>query len=183
MDLQTETTNDGTENSPSGKTGEYRADFVMGIFLFIFGLYVLLESTLNMPLPNISWDEWYTAPGVFPAFLGSMLMLTAVMLFVKAVKMLRRYQKFDFSVLVDVIKSKRTARCALAALFFIIYLYVFWGMVNYILGTFLFLVMNMLVFDTKKRTLKRVVLHLVIAASAAAIIAYVFGNFARIPLP
>jgi hypothetical protein len=136
-----------------------------------------------MPLPTLSWDAWYTAPGVFPAFLGSMIMLTALMLFGKAIRLLRGHRIMDFTSMGTVIKSTATARWAIALGLLIVYVFGLFGVVHYIAATFIYLLANMIVFDKKKRTLRRTLFHMLIAVVVAVAVAYLFEDFAKIPLP
>jgi hypothetical protein len=183
MESQTDIQKEEPKEYSPGKLSEYKSDFITGILLFAFGLFIVLQSVFNMPVPGLSFNFWYTAPGVFPAFLGSILMLTSALLFFNASKVLRKREKLNFSEIIKALKSNTTKRLALALLFFVVYIYLFIGKLNYILGTFIFLIVNMLIFDTKKRTIKRIILHFIISAVSSVFIAYIFGNFAKIPLP
>ena len=160
-----------------------RADFITSIVLFSFGLFIFVES-VRMPMPAHARHLWFTAPGFFPGFLGIMLKVTSLMLFYKAFRVLRKNKTFlDFGSMLLVIRSKTTARLGIALAFLIIYIFVLLGAIHYIAATFIYVLANVIVFDTKQRTLRRVLLQIVIAAALAVIIAVMFRDFGRIPLP
>lgn len=167
----------------TGKIGGYQADFITSIILLAFGLYVFWEGVFGMPLPTLSWDVWYTAPGVFPAFLGGMLVITSIMLGGKAIVRLRGQKLFNAKRFEELLKSKTAVRCYVAIGFLVIYIYGLLGFLPYIIATFVYLSANMLFFDKKQQTVKRIIFHLVTAFVAATAVAYIFENLAKIPLP
>ncbi|MCL2380089.1 MAG: tripartite tricarboxylate transporter TctB family protein [Treponema sp.] len=160
-----------------------RADFITSMVLFLFGLFVFFES-VRMPIPSHARHLWFTSPGFFPAFLGIMLVFTSIMLFYRSFRVLRSNNTFlSFSSAVAVIKSKTTARLGLALAFLIMYVFVLLGNIHYIAATFIYMLANIVVFDAKERTPRRLLLQILTAAIVAVVIAVAFRDLGRIPLP
>ena len=182
----------GIENSESCKSetndldkkaiGDARADFITSIILFLFGLFVLRES-LSMPVAAFLGGVWYAGPGVFPAFLGSMIMLTALILFQKAFRVLRGHKILNFHSILAVVKTKTMARWGIALVLVFLYIYGFLGRIHYTVATSIYLAANMIIFTDKQRTKLRMLFYILLSVGLAVVVAVVFQNFARIPLP
>lgn len=156
-----------------------KSDLIAAVVLLAFGLYVLAES-ISMPAQTLSGGLWYVAPGVFPAFLGGVLCLLAVILGASAIRRAQGLQSLlaatrrrpDLGWLV---------RFGVISVSLVTYVLLF-GKVGYTLLTFLFLA-SMMVFYEPERNAKRIAIDLVIALAAALAVSYGFRDLAKIPLP
>lgn len=63
-----------------------KADVITGIIIFLFGLFIISQA-LKMPMKD-SWggvqNVWYVSPALFPLFVGSMIGLLGLILFIRS---------------------------------------------------------------------------------------------------
>jgi len=134
-----------------------------------------LEESLRMPV----YDDIYTAPGLFPAFLSSCIVVMCLALFLMG-RRRSKLQGEDKAFIPEdasVITTERK-RLFLAIGIIILYCFVLLGRTNYTLATFLFLSFMMLFF--KATRLHRI---LIISAFVSFAISYLFEKIFLIPLP
>lgn len=151
-------------------------DVIVGIILFIIGVYVIIES-LNMKI----FKNFSDAPGFFPLFLGIIIAFLGIVLVLQA-------YKIGAFPLIKVVLSKenlkkfvkddRTLRTAVLTLIMIIYIYVLIGRMHFAIATMLYLVSTMLYLKSANwwKTL-------IISAISTLLICVVFQYGFRIPLP
>jgi fatty acid desaturase len=152
-----------------------KTDVKMGLAFAAFAA-LALEESLRMPV----YDDVYTAPGLFPAFLSFCIIAMSLGLVFWG----RRRSKLQTEGAVEVSHEEAVAmaterkRLFLAIGLILLYCFVFLGHINYTLATFLFLVLSMSFFKATK-------IHWIVIISALASlgISYLFGKIFLIPLP
>lgn len=161
-----------------------KADLITSFILFAFGLFLLVES-LKMPVEELtgSLEKWYTAPGVFPGFIGIVIMFESILLFSYGFKESNGITKADIKRALQFFKTSMFIRFAIALVLLIMYICVMLGRVQYEISTFIYLFINMMVFKSEKNSLKIFFKILLICVVTSFVVGYGFSHFARIPLP
>lgn len=152
------------------------ADLIMGIFLIVFGGFVIVAS-LNMKI----YKTFLDAPGFFPFILGMIFIgLGTVM----TLSSLRRkgleqgkqdLKKFHLDSL---FKSIRFQRVMTLIFLMVIYIFLLIGRLHFTLATALYLFFTL--YYLKSASLIKIV---IISIASALIISYSFSEFFKIPLP
>lgn len=189
------------------KSSIRRADLVFSYVLMLVSIYMFIESVgllinpMGRDFDTVTGDQlknyilsWYKSPALMPFMLAVVIMILSQILRSIAV---RDGAKFDFISIAHIkhfvcLKETRVAVIVIA----LFTLYIF-GMIpfcranfNYypkfqgfpfMIATFVFLAVQMIIFN--KRTIKAVLMSILVAAIAAGLITYGFGMMALIPLP
>ena len=153
-------------------------DFFMGASFALIGLYVMFDGYKAFFSPALVTVEKSVNPGVTTLFIGGFLALLGVVLaliglrgsgnpFLKAVE-----------VIFETLRKKSFMRGVLAMACIGVYFFVFWGRIPYVISTFIFLAGMMFLF--KGGAWWKISL---VSGATVAIIWYVFGVLAMIPLP
>ena len=162
-----------------------KADIVVSIVIFAVAVFLVVES-LRMPSIELTKDpaKWYAVPGLFPGFIGIILGIQAIVLFVTGFRGVDKgITKVDFQKAKEFLKTPIFMRLMMAAGLLFVYVVVMLGHIPYLISTFIYLVANMLIFSSDKLTKKRVLIICTISGVCAGIVAYGFSHFALIPLP
>jgi hypothetical protein len=168
----------GAARSPSGMV---KADFVTGLAFVALGIATVVES-LRMPAFAELHAEPYTAPGIVPGLLGAALALLGALLSLRAAAAPRRAQ--DGQEGVDHAWPRVGAAFALC----MGYAGVLVSRIPFELATFLFIVAFILTFELwdgqlRARWRRQTIIALVLAASIAFGVSYVFRAIFLIRLP
>jgi len=155
--------------------GTSKTDVKMSLAFAAFAA-LALEESLRMPV----YDDIYTAPGLFPAFLSFCIIAMSLGLVFWG----RRKSKLRAEGAVEVSHEEAAVmvverkRLFWAIGLILLYCFVFLGRINYTLATFVFLVLSMSFFKATK-------LHwiVIISALASFAVSYLFGKIFLIPLP
>ncbi len=189
------------------KSSLRRADLVFSYILMAISVYVIIESVNIFFNPfGREWEKikpetikdtiekWYESPALMPFLLGFIMLFLAFRLRGIALK---DGAKFDFISVKNLktfifLKETRVAAFIIAA--FSLYVFVFIPVCRaylnffvmfqgfpFLIATFLFLALQMVVFN--KKDLKGILMSLLVAAVFASAITYGFGSLALIPLP
>jgi putative tricarboxylic transport membrane protein len=178
----------GPKEFKSNEENLRKSDIVVAPVLFVFGVFMVIES-LRMPVVEVTRDpeKWYAAPGLFPGFIGIVLALQAIILFIIGLKGLKETKgiisKADIRNARDFLKSSVFRRLVTAASLLFIYVVVMLGHIPYLVSTFIYLSANMLIFSSDKLEVRHVIKLLIISVISSGIVAYGFSHFALIPLP
>ena len=157
-----------------------KGELIAAALLFLFGAYVLVAS-IRMPTSMLSGGTWYTAPGVFPAFMGVIMCILSVVQAamtihqaggLKAVRAEKSTGEWTMRRIINLITIIALV-CAYVSLL---------GVIYYRILTFVFLAVSMLIYDPKK-TWKSIAVDLIVSAGTTLLVAYAFESLARIPLP
>lgn len=163
-----------------------KADFFTSIFLFLFGLVVLIIS-IKMPTFRELGANPYSAPGIVPGIMGVILSFMGVILFIRSVirkgyKIKLSYQSIKIFFKNDAIKR------LLIALFLSVFYVILLGNINYFLltGMYIFIFVFAFEFKTKKNIFsqwKTLLFAFLEAVLIAASISYVFRYLFLVRLP
>ena len=159
-----------------------KADFVTSILLMIFSLSIFIIS-IRMPRMQELGANPYSAPGIVPGFLGVIIFFLSVTLFIKSV--LKNGHKIDVhqKTVITFFQEQATLRVLLTLLISIFYGVGLLGNVPYILATFFYVTVFIILFEyrldqafhhQKKTLLFAIIQAMLVTASVAAVFRYLF---------
>lgn len=184
-----------------------RADLIFSLALMCIGIYMIISSfgllinPFGRDFSLVSGDEikanieeWYLSPGLLPFIIGLLLLICAIALFSTARK---RGAKIDFLTREKVIalfRKKEFFSAIIVIGVMSIYAFVLMPVCRkyldffpkfqgfpFMIATFVYLLVQMIVFNDK--SWKKNLVSLVVSAAGAVAITYGFGILAQIPLP
>ena len=159
-----------------------RADFVMSSFLLAFGVAVLLLS-LGMPRFEDRKINPYSVPGIVPGFLGAVIALLGIILFVRSVRQGGFRLGLSAAALRDFFLTEETRRILLTIVLGVAYALGLLGRTHFMIATGIFVFAFVMVFEYKKKerlraqwktVLSGAILACVTSASVYAVFAYLF---------
>lgn len=167
-----------------------KADFITSIFFILLGSGVIFQAS-RMPWRVQSAglaQDWYLSPGLFPAVLGSLLILFSLSVLAHAVRQGGHRDLIRFlSENVAAIDGNRDLhRILIAITLMAVYIFVGIGKLNYYVASSAFLCAAMFIFyrpNDSTMNLRLLIKILVISVAAPAIIGYVFSEFFQVPMP
>jgi len=163
-----------------------KADFYTGLILIVFGIGITVMA-LQMPSVTARGQSPYSAPGLVPAFLGSIITLLSAIMLGRAM----RRSKMDLKVSKDLaggfFKEESTRRMGMTILFCVLYA-VSLGKVMFPLTTFVFVFVFILYFeyDVKKSVksqTRKIVFAALLSACTAVVVTGVFQYIFLVNLP
>ncbi len=189
------------------KSSLRRADLVFSYILMAISVYVIIESVNIFFNPfGRDWEDikpetlkdtiekWYESPALMPFLLGFIILFLAFRLRAVALKDGAKFDFISVSNIKAFIFMKETRIAAFVIGAFCLYVLVFIPLCReylnffvmfqgfpFLIATFLFLALQMVVFN--KKNLKGILMSLLVAAIFAGAITYGFGTLALIPLP
>jgi hypothetical protein len=157
------------------------ADVLSSVILFALAVYTVISGLRMILFEETGTKVWYYSPGLYPVFVGSVLGILSVMMFIKKYRAGGRINikrvlggKFRISFKSPVI------RLCIAIGLLVVYVFVLIGRLPFIASTFIYLSATMVVFRQNKMAIWK--LLLISACVATAIYAF-FHYVAAIPLP
>lgn len=125
-----------------------KADFLSSVGLMIFGITV---TVLSWRMPRLEEKDInpYTAPGTVPGALGVILLVLALIMFVRTVRQGGFLPRFSAQGFKSLAKSEGILRLGVALLLCLVYALGLIGRLPYPLATFLFVFAFVLSFDLK----------------------------------
>jgi hypothetical protein len=153
-------------------------DFFMGASFALIGLYVMVEGYMTFVSPALITVEKSVNPGITTLFVGGMLALLGLILAIIGLRGSGNPFQKAAQVIPETLRKQSFLRGVLAMACIGIYFFVFWGRIPYVMATFIFLAGMMLLF--KGGAWWKICL---ISGITVAIIWYLFGVLAMIPLP
>lgn len=152
------------------------SDLVMGIFLVLFGIYLIISS-LHMKI----FKSFLDAPGFFPLLLGIIFIVLGIMMIVSAVKA-GGVSDLKASVKVEEIKAHfrndEVIRVFVLVVLMVVYIVGLVGRISFTVATFLYLAATMFYLKSTKWWA-----ILIISAAAAVLTSLTFKYAFKIPLP
>ena len=153
-------------------------DSFMGTGFALIGFYVMFDGYKAFVSPALVTVEKSVNPGVTTLFVGGFLALLGLILATIGVRGSGNPFRKAAQVIPEMIRKRTFLRGALAMACIGVYFFIFWGRIPYVMATFIFLAGMMLLF--KGGAWWKVCL---ISGITVAIIWYLFGVLAMIPLP
>mgnify|MGYP004552513993 CR=1 FL=1 len=166
--------------SETSSSDKFYEELGGAILFLLIGIYLIITS-IQMPGEELTGNKelWYSAPGVFPTFVGAVLSILSVLLILQYVKKNKGKAKLDVGK-IKVYLCGQHFRSLLIVLFYLsVYIFGLLGRVKFPIATFLFLSISMITFRKEKIAIWKLIL---ISLLASAAITYGFGTLAKIPL-
>lgn len=143
-------------------------DFVSGIGLVLFGVYVAAEA-LGMKVYN----HFFDAPGFFPTIVGAVIAILGGILAYIGFKLggaKELKEVFNAAFLKDFFKSESTIRVIILVAMMAVYIYILLGRVHFIIATSIYLIANFLYL----KAMKQWWMSIIVAVAMSAIVYYAF---------
>ena len=153
-------------------------DFFMGTGFALIGIYVMVDGYTAFVSPALVTVEKSVNPGVTTLFVGGFLALLGVVLALIGMRGSGNPFLKAAEVIPETLRKKSFLKGVLAMACIGIYFFIFWGRIPYVLSTFIFLAGMMSLF--KGGAWWKIFL---ISGVTVAVIWYLFGVLAMIPLP
>lgn len=184
-----------------------RTDLAFSVLLMLISIYVFFQSIslffnpFGRDFARVSGDSikdnivnWYTSPALLPFILAIVLFICAFFLFRNARKEGASFDFLKWRKIAALVKSRETHVCLIVVATLCLYIFALMPLCRqylnffptfqsfpFMIATFVYLAITMIIFNEK--SLKKVLISLLVAAVAAAFIAVGFGVLAMIPLP
>lgn len=163
-----------------------KADVVVSIVFMLFGAYIIYEA-MQMPWSRGRF-EWYASPGLFPAVIGTLLILFSLrVLFVAVSDGGHRNIARTFSQWIRGLPRNRGIHRVTFTIAWV-GLYVFYGVgrFNYEIVSAVFLAVFIGVFwlsDAGPQWPKRLAVTIAVSVAVPVVVAYVFETYLYVPSP
>jgi TRAP-type C4-dicarboxylate transport system permease large subunit len=164
-----------------------KADFVVSILLMLFSLWLIAHS-LQMPRFEDIGANPFSAPGIVPGVLGTVVFFLSLVVFVRAMRQKGYRLRINRETLVKFLADPSTRRMLLTTIFCVIYGLAMIGHMNYYLATFVFVLSFLLLFQYRASASTSAHRRLLLtalsqAALTATIVGVVFRYLFLVDLP
>jgi hypothetical protein len=153
-------------------------DFFMGIGFAAIGLYVAIDGYKIFISPNLAAVERPANPGVTTMFIGGMLALLGLIIAIIGFIGSRTPFRNAKQVIPETLRKPTFQKGIIAMACIAVYFFILWGRIPYVISTFIFLAGIMFIF--KAGAWWKI---FIISGITVAIVWYVFGVLAMVPLP
>jgi hypothetical protein len=153
-------------------------DVFMGVGFLAVGAFVTYDGVVAYYAPQLVTVEKSANPGVTTIFIGSLMGLLGLVIAIIGVAASRHPLRIARQAISETLRSKVFYKGLVALAGIAVYFFIFWDRLPYVVSTFLFLVGMMAIF--KAGAWWKIGL---ISGATVAIVWYVFGVLAMIPLP
>jgi len=164
-----------------------RADFVTSIILIAFGVAVLIMS-LHMPTFAARGVNPYSAPGIVPGFLGALIALLGLVLFIRSVGRKGYRLGINGRTVKEFFTAQQTRRLVITIVISVLYALVLLGRVPYPIATGIYVLAFILLFEYKWKSparsqWKTLLFAVIVAVSTAVLVTAVFQYLFLVSLP
>lgn len=164
-----------------------RADFVTSIILIAFGVAVLIMS-LHMPTFAARGVNPYSAPGIVPGFLGALIALLGLVLFIRSIGRKGYRLGITGRTVREFFSAQQTLRLVITIVISVLYALVLLGRVAYPIATGIYVFLFIMLFEYKwksslKSQWKIPLFAAVVAVCTAVLVTAVFQYLFLVSLP
>jgi hypothetical protein len=153
-------------------------DVFMGLGFLAVGAFVVYDGVVAYYAPQLVTVEKSSNPGVTTIFVGGVMGFLGLAIAVIGLLGSGRPVRIAGQAVTETLNSKAFYKGVIALVCIAVYFFLFWGRIPYAVSTFIFLAGMMAIF--KAGAWWKIVL---ISGVTVAIVWYVFGVLAMIPLP
>ena len=163
-----------------------KADFITSIVLLAFGIAVVVMS-IQMPTLADANQSKYSAPGIVPGFIGVMVTLLSLVMFIRSIKRKGMVDMVPKGTVKNLFAQETTMRILKTTLICVAYT-ILLGKIWFPLATFLFIFAFIFLFEYDfkgafKPQLKTVIIAFIIAVVATFLVTLVFQGLFLVNLP
>ena len=164
-----------------------KADYLTGLALILFSLYVMAESW-RMPRLEHLQAHPLSAPGIVPAFLAAVLLIFGLILVVRSVRAGGHRLGISREGLRKTLADPGNRRLLLTAVLTFVYAGILVGRTPYTLVTGLFVFVFVAAFEWRREMTRRELGRMGLAAAVLAVVfalavSYTFEKFFLVTLP
>ncbi|QTL97331.1 hypothetical protein GM661_04690 [Iocasia frigidifontis] len=164
-----------------------KVDFITSIVLIVFSIAVIVMS-LQMPRFEYRGANPWSVPGIVPGILGVSIGLMGIALLVRSIKRKGHNLGISKEKLIDWLHKPASIRLLLTILLTLIYAWGLIGSMPYILATFLFITVFIIIFEynrkeKRQKKTKKMIVAIMIGLIAAAAVSALFQYAFMIRLP
>ena len=153
-------------------------DFFMGSGFALIGIYVFIDGYKMLISPGLETVERSANPGVTSMFVGGFLALLGVIMGIIGLRGSGGPFRVAKQAISETLRKKTFLKGTIALACIAVYFFVFWGRMPYVIATFFFLAGMMFIFRAGAWWKISI-----ISGVTVAIVWYVFGILAMVPLP
>ena len=153
-------------------------DFFMGSGFALIGMYVFIDGYEMFVSPALETVERSANPGVTSMFVGGSLALLGAIMGIIGLRGSQRPFRVAKQAISETLRKRTFLKGTLALGCVAAYFFVLWGRIPYVIATFIFLAGTMLIFMAGAWWKVSI-----ISGVTVAIVWYVFGVLAMVPLP
>jgi len=153
-------------------------DFFTGTVFAAIGFYVAIEGYNIFVAPELVTVERMTNPGVTTIFIGALLALLGLVMAIIGFIGSRTPFRNAKQAIPETLRKPAFLKGIIAMAGIAVYFFVLWGRIPYVISTFIFLAGMMFIF--KAGAWWKI---FIISGITVAIVWYVFGELAMVPLP
>jgi hypothetical protein len=153
-------------------------DVFMGLGFLAVGAFVAYDGFVAFYAPQMATVERSSNPGVTSIFIGGLMGFLGLVIVLVGLIGSRHPCRIAGRAVSETLQSKAFYKGLIALACIAVYFFVFWGRIPYVVSTFLFLAGMMAIF--KAGAWWKILL---ISGVTVAVVYYVFGVLAMIPLP
>ncbi len=164
-----------------------KADFLTGVFLILFSLYVVFESWRMPRLEHLKVHP-LSVPGIVPGFLGLVIFIFGLILLIRSIRKGGHRLKFSWAAGKKLLRNPGNQRLLLTAILCIGYAGFFIGRIPYWMATGAFIFTFILLFEWEseipwRQQMKRLLASFLIAVITTTAITCVFERLFLVTLP
>jgi hypothetical protein len=164
-----------------------KADYLTGLALILFGIYVMVESW-RMPRLEHLQAHPLSAPGIVPAFLAAVLLLFGLILVVRSVRAGGHHIGLSREGIRKSLANPGNRRLLVTTILTLVYAGVLVGRTPYTLVTGLFVFVFVVVFEWRRDMSRREMGRMGLAAAILAVVfslavSYTFEKLFLVTLP
>ena len=170
------------EGKPTRPKTRYGVDLVAGIVTFAVSIYVMIKSITFWKEDYV--EEFYYSSGLMPMMIGICLFIFSTIYIVRTIRenTLKGCLSDLKNFCVEFVKSKNVHKALVGLVIFWIYIFLMLGKMPFWIATFITL-SALLLFINWEKSVKKIILLLVISAVATFMIILVFQIIFKVPMP
>ena len=153
-------------------------DFFMGSGFALIGIYVFIDGYQMLISPGLETVERSANPGVTSMFVGGFLALLGIIMGIIGLRGSGGPFRVAKQAISETLRKQAFFKGVVATACIAVYFFVLWDRIPYVISTFIFLAGMMFIF--KAGAWWKITL---ISGITVAIVWYVFGVLAMVPLP
>jgi hypothetical protein len=150
----------------------------MGSGFTLIGIYVFIDGYDMFISPGLETVERSANPGVTTMFIGGFLALLGIIMGIIGLRGSRKPFRVARQAISETLRKRAFLKGTIAIACIAVYFFILWGRIPYVIATFIFLAGMMFIFRAGAWWKISI-----ISGVTVAIVWYVFGVLAMVPLP